>query len=269
MVCIGIILYPNPFSSVSSAEFDEISWNGKGLNTIQLRVRSWDGLRARRNTPLHYGTKPGHFQTSIIHFLTSEEASKVSERANEWAQRRAWAKQAVRSKRMSEGCERTDEPVAQYLHLDSCLFRTIVHWASRDQDSVPSIWFQFEEVHFLAKKKRPFDIEGAWAKHPFASSSLDPRSLALIGQRCWKWRRLALLRTANLSHGWYHEKIENPFTASDSWYLGGRGLTLLKSISSLCTRSSCTIYGAHFISFASVWKFYEPLGNPKLLLWLE
>ena len=32
--------------------------------------------------PLHYGTKPGHFETSKIHFPTSEGVSEVSERAN-------------------------------------------------------------------------------------------------------------------------------------------------------------------------------------------
>ena len=33
--------------------------------------------------PLHYGTKPGHFETSKIHFPTNEGVSEVSERANE------------------------------------------------------------------------------------------------------------------------------------------------------------------------------------------
>ena len=34
-------------------------------------------------TPVHYGTKPGHFETSKIHCPTSEGVSEVSERANE------------------------------------------------------------------------------------------------------------------------------------------------------------------------------------------
>ena len=38
----------------------------------------------------------------IIHFPTSEGVSEVSERANEWAQQRARAKRAVRSKQTSE-----------------------------------------------------------------------------------------------------------------------------------------------------------------------
>ena len=33
--------------------------------------------------PLHYGTKPGHFETSKINFPTSEGVSEVSERASE------------------------------------------------------------------------------------------------------------------------------------------------------------------------------------------
>ena len=60
------------------------------------------------------GTKPGHFETSIIHFPTSEGLSEVSERANEWAQRRARAKQAVRSKGTSEWCEWTSKRTSEW-----------------------------------------------------------------------------------------------------------------------------------------------------------
>ena len=42
-------------------------------------------------------------------FPTSEGVSKVSERANEWAQQRARAKRGVWSKRTSERCERTSK----------------------------------------------------------------------------------------------------------------------------------------------------------------
>ena len=42
-------------------------------------------------------------------------------------QAREWVKWA--SERTSERCERTDERVAQYLHLDSCLFQTTVQRA--------------------------------------------------------------------------------------------------------------------------------------------
>ena len=45
---------------------------------------------------------------------TSEGVSEVSERANEWAQRRARAKRAVPSKRTSERCERTSERTSEW-----------------------------------------------------------------------------------------------------------------------------------------------------------
>ena len=64
--------------------------------------------------PSHYGTKPGQFKTSKIHFPTSEGVSEVSERANEWAQQRARAKRAVRSKRTSERCEGTSERTSEW-----------------------------------------------------------------------------------------------------------------------------------------------------------
>ena len=41
--------------------------------------------------------------------LSHERGSERSERANEWAQRRAWAKPAVWSKQTSERCEQTSE----------------------------------------------------------------------------------------------------------------------------------------------------------------
>ena len=56
----------------------------------------------------------------------SEGVSKVSERASEWAQRRARAKRAVQSKRTSERCKRTDKRVTQYSNLYSWLLSTIV-----------------------------------------------------------------------------------------------------------------------------------------------
>ena len=62
-----------------------------------------------------------HRQNShlIIHFPTSEGVSEVSERANEWA---------VRAN------ERTDERVAQYLRLDSCLFQTTVEYLEEEDN---------------------------------------------------------------------------------------------------------------------------------------
>ena len=63
----------------------------------------------------HCGANSGRFETSMIHFPMREGVSDVSIRA----------KRAVWSKRTSEWRgrnERTDERVAQYLHLDSRLF---------------------------------------------------------------------------------------------------------------------------------------------------
>ena len=50
----------------------------------------------------------------IIHFPASSGVSKVSERANEWAQRRAWVKRAVWSKQTSERCERMSERTSEW-----------------------------------------------------------------------------------------------------------------------------------------------------------
>ena len=71
---------------------------------------------------LHYGTKPGHFETSKIYFPTSKGVSAVSERANEWAQRRARAKRAVRSKRTCERCEQTSEWPSEWPSTAVCIF---------------------------------------------------------------------------------------------------------------------------------------------------
>ena len=58
----------------------------------------------------------------IIHCPTSEGVSEVSERANEWAQRRARAKRAVRSKPTSERCERTSERTSEWPSTAVCIF---------------------------------------------------------------------------------------------------------------------------------------------------
>ena len=57
----------------------------------------------------------------IIHFPTSEGVSKVSERANEWAQRRARAKRAVRSERTSERCEQTSKRTSKWPSTSVCI----------------------------------------------------------------------------------------------------------------------------------------------------
>jgi len=67
-----------------------------------------------------------HRQKPLSHELRSEW---VSERVNEWAQRSARAKQAVRSKRMSERCERTSERRSEWpntLRVDLLSFETTV-----------------------------------------------------------------------------------------------------------------------------------------------
>ena len=61
-----------------------------------------------------------HRQNS--HLINHCPTSEKSEQANEWEQRRARAKRAMRSKRMSERYKRTDERVAQYCSLYFWLF---------------------------------------------------------------------------------------------------------------------------------------------------
>ena len=64
-----------------------------------------------------------HRQNSqlIILFPTSEGASEVSEQANEWVQRRARAKRAVRSKETSERCERMSERTSEWPSTSVCI----------------------------------------------------------------------------------------------------------------------------------------------------
>ena len=62
--------------------------------TKQLLPKSYGSLdltstrlefRGRDEEPVHYGTKPGHYETLKIHFPTSEGVSEVSERTSERA----------------------------------------------------------------------------------------------------------------------------------------------------------------------------------------
>ena len=69
--------------------------------TVSYKVNHWT---ISSFSPLHYGTKPGHFETSIIHFPTSEGVSERRERA----------KRAVWSKQTSERCERTSERTSEW-----------------------------------------------------------------------------------------------------------------------------------------------------------
>ena len=72
--------------------------------TIQFRTLQWSKMEKKHRHNSHL----------IIHFPTSEGVSKVSERANEWAQRRARAKRAVRSKQTSERCERMSKRTSEW-----------------------------------------------------------------------------------------------------------------------------------------------------------
>ena len=70
------------------------------------------GKTIRRRTTMVQNSMILRHQNS--YFPMSEGVSEVSERANEWAQRRARAKRAVRSKRTSERCERTSERTSEW-----------------------------------------------------------------------------------------------------------------------------------------------------------
>ena len=75
---------------------------------------------------MHYGRKwKKHRQNShlIFHCPTSERVSEVSERANEWAQRRARAERAIRSKQTSEQCKRTSERTCDWPSTSVCIFK--------------------------------------------------------------------------------------------------------------------------------------------------
>ena len=84
------------------------------VNADGVRVVSETATASAEVKRMHCGTKPGHFETLKIHFPTSEGVSEVSERANKWAQRRARAKRAVRSKWTSERCEQTSERTREW-----------------------------------------------------------------------------------------------------------------------------------------------------------
>ena len=82
---------------------------------------------------------------TIIHCPTGKGVRKASERAREWAQRNL-ASEASSPEQVNEWVvranEQTDERVAQYLHLYSCLFQTTVH----SPNSTWSIHFGFGNV---------------------------------------------------------------------------------------------------------------------------
>ena len=105
-----------------------------------------------------------HRQNShpIIHCPTSEGVSEVSERANEWAQRRVWAKRAVRSKRTSGASERANGrasgPVLQSVFLavpDHCvllIMKLAIKWTitARDRKMKTELCSNMTNVYLLS-----------------------------------------------------------------------------------------------------------------------
>ena len=103
-----------------------------------------------------------HRQNShpIIHCPTSEGVSEVSERANEWAQRRARAKQAVWSKWTSERCKRTNERIISingvefdfyHVNKQSTVFFSLTMNTTRHFLN-PSGWITFALLSFRFKQ---------------------------------------------------------------------------------------------------------------------
>ena len=125
------------YLSISSSE-SELYWNISVFNLEKQETTKKNSKRIKKNRKawnqafqfyLAVRDKNRSFW-DIENSLSHERGSERSEQA----QRRARAKRAVRSKRTSERCPRTseqakegtDERVAQYLCLYSCLFQTTV-----------------------------------------------------------------------------------------------------------------------------------------------
>ena len=83
-----------------------------------------------QRTMVENGKKHRQNSHLIIHFPTSEGVSEVSERANEWAQWRARAKRAVRSKRTSERCEQTSKRTSEWPSTAVCFLAVLDHSAA-------------------------------------------------------------------------------------------------------------------------------------------
>ena len=87
-----------------------------------------EGLFSTHGTVVENGKKHRQNIHLINHFPPSEGVSEVSKRVNEWARRRAWAKRAMRSKRM---CERTSETTSEWpstLCVYSWIIRPTLPW---------------------------------------------------------------------------------------------------------------------------------------------
>jgi len=91
------------------------------LRRLKKMVMKDDWFFYRYCTMVENRKKHRQNRYSIIHCPTSEGVSEVSERANEWAQRRARAKRAVRSKQTSERCERTSKRTSEWPSTSICI----------------------------------------------------------------------------------------------------------------------------------------------------
>ena len=93
---------------------DQLKWNAR-QSVVDKRVicgRPWIGpLCNELMIRATVGQNQVVLRHRIIYFLTS---SGVREGATEWAQRSARAKRAVRSQRMSEWCEQTNERTSEW-----------------------------------------------------------------------------------------------------------------------------------------------------------
>ena len=130
---------------------DVITWKKEEQPNMRRtkNLKTWILPRSRQQRTM--GQNQGILRHGIIHFPTSEGVSKVSERENEWAQRRA--REASSPKKANEWAvqanERADERVAQYLRLNSCLFQTIVRRLDVPLEMIRQLWWRWSgEVYY-------------------------------------------------------------------------------------------------------------------------
>ena len=143
-LCTKVSLLNKNFLKVGKA--CEQQWNGKEwkCTNIQLLASTFvctkNGEKAMTLSffficpgTLHSGLKlyEGDPFISYKKPLSLKRGSERSERASEWVSTAEGASEASSPEQANEWAvranERTDERVAQYLRIDSCLFQTIVH----------------------------------------------------------------------------------------------------------------------------------------------
>ena len=130
---------------------DVITWKKEKQTNMRRtkNLKTWVLPRSRQRCTM--GQNQVILRHGIMHFPTSKQVSKVSERANEWAPRRM--REASSPKQANEWSvqanERADEWVAQYLHLNSCLFQTIVRRLDVRLEMICQLWWRWSgEVYF-------------------------------------------------------------------------------------------------------------------------